>query len=89
MVAGSCVWFYMLDESSKGEAYCAAVLSGFGASMMFVTSMALAAELVGENKVNTSGRNELANQRPPREQFSQSEAQVLPKVGVNCSYTGV
>ena len=49
-VTGSSVWFYVQTISHRNAAYCAAVLLGFGGSVMYVTSIALAGELIGESK---------------------------------------
>ena len=49
-VIGSSVWFYVQTISHRNAAYCAAVLLGFGGSVMYVTSTALAGELIGESK---------------------------------------
>ncbi|XP_068718354.1 major facilitator superfamily domain-containing protein 12-like [Montipora capricornis] len=49
-VIGSSVWFYVQTISHRNAAYCAAILLGFGGSVMYVTSTALAGELIGESK---------------------------------------
>ncbi|XP_022785963.1 uncharacterized protein LOC111326264 [Stylophora pistillata] len=50
LVVGSSAWFYLQGESGKNAAYCAAILVGCGSSVMYVTSLALAGKLVGDNK---------------------------------------
>ena len=47
---GASVAFYFLPEGSK-LVYGAAILSGIGGSTMLVTSLAMTADLIGENTV--------------------------------------
>ena len=48
----SCVWFYLLKQETSNETYGAAVLLGIGGSTMLVTSLAMTADLIGENTVS-------------------------------------
>ncbi|KAL9973178.1 hypothetical protein ACROYT_G019596 [Oculina patagonica] len=50
LVIGSSAWFYLQGESGRNAAYCAAILVGCGGSVMYVTSLALAGKLIGDNK---------------------------------------
>lgn len=50
LAAGSSAWFYLQTESGRNAVYCAAILVGCGGSVMYVTSLALAGKLIGENK---------------------------------------
>lgn len=45
----SCVWFYFLEPETSNETYGAAALLGIGGSTMLVTSLAMTADLIGEN----------------------------------------
>ncbi|ESP00677.1 hypothetical protein LOTGIDRAFT_177990 [Lottia gigantea] len=46
---GSCVWFYFISENQANLVYGAAVLLGIGGSTMLITSLAMTADLIGEN----------------------------------------
>ena len=51
-VIGAGVWFYFITQSNKVMTYPAVVLLGSGFSIMFVTALSFAAELIGDNKVS-------------------------------------
>ena len=53
-VIGAGVWFYFITQSNKVMTYPAVVLLGSGFSIMFVTALSFAAELIGDNKVSLS-----------------------------------
>ena len=51
MVMGASGWFFLLTEENRDVTYVPAVLSGCGTSIMFVTTLALAAEFVDADRV--------------------------------------
>ena len=50
-VIGGCLWFYFMPKNNL-MIYGAAVCSGIGGSTMLVTSLAMTADLIGENTVS-------------------------------------
>jgi Na+/melibiose symporter-like transporter len=53
MVIGASGWFYLLTAETRSFAYIPAIVTGGGTSIMFVTTLALAAEFVDADKVST------------------------------------
>ena len=51
MVMGASGWFYLLTQENRLVMYVPAILSGCGTSIMFVTTLALAAEFVDADRV--------------------------------------
>ena len=52
-VIGASGWFYLLTAENGSFAYIPAIVSGSGTSIMFVTTLALAAEFVDADRVST------------------------------------
>ncbi|EDO49779.1 predicted protein [Nematostella vectensis] len=50
VVMGSSLWFYSLTKETRSATYAPAIMSGCGTSIMFVTTLALAAELVDQDR---------------------------------------
>lgn len=51
-VIGASGWFSLLTAENRSFAYIPAIVSGCGTSIMFVTSLALAAEFVDADRVS-------------------------------------
>ncbi len=52
VVAASCVWMWFLTQNTAMQVFGAAVLLGIGTSTILITSLAMTADLIGENTVN-------------------------------------
>jgi hypothetical protein len=54
LVMGASGWFYLLTKGTRLVMYIPAIMSGAGTSIMYVTTLALAAEFVDTDRVGKS-----------------------------------
>ena len=50
VVIGSATWFYFQPTDYKEVLYVPTIIMGFGTSMMLVTSLAMVADMIGDDK---------------------------------------
>lgn len=51
IVIGCATWFYFTPQSHRDMIYAPTIIMGAGNSMMLVTSLAMVADLIGDDKV--------------------------------------
>jgi len=57
IVIGCATWFYFTPQSQRDMIYAPTIIMGAGNSMMLVTSLAMVAEIIGDDKVGLPSQN--------------------------------
>ena len=57
IVIGCATWFYFTPQSQRDMIYAPTIIMGAGNSMMLVTSLAMVAEIIGDDKVRLPSQN--------------------------------
>jgi len=57
IVIGCATWFYFTPQSQRNMIYAPTIIMGAGNSMMLVTSLAMVADIIGDDKVGLPSRN--------------------------------
>ena len=57
IVIGCATWFYFTPQSQRNMIYAPTIIMGAGNSMMLVTSLAMVADIIGDDKVGLPSQN--------------------------------
>lgn len=57
IVVGCATWFYFTPQSKRDMIYAPTIIMGAGNSMMLVTSLAMVADIIGDDKVGLPSQN--------------------------------